>query len=115
MAKKNDLSQKLCFFPSKLNLNVLPTKKEVIQAINFEHAVNKKTYVEAIKYVVPLVVSLWEKAELPVVNIKTVSDQIKKYFDNYIKITNADKNSRSMQLKVKEFKVSFVFRVLFYA
>lgn len=105
MAKKRSSIEKLCFVPAKLPSNILPTKEQVIRAICFEKEENKIEYKSAIKRVSIDIIQLWEKASVPVVSEKGVSNKVSRCFNNYIKIKNGNSSSSVLQQKAKDFKV----------
>lgn len=104
MGKPKLSSVKLCFEPSKLPTDVLPTKDQVIRAICFEKDVNENDYSVGIRSVSKEVIALWEKAMLPIVTPKRVGDKLSQYFEKYREIKKAVKSSATQQ-QLKGFKV----------
>lgn len=93
------------FQPLKLPTNILPTKENVICAINFEKVINRKTFSEAINIVVGDIVSLWKEVSLPIVDVATVRMFIKKIHRNYLNIARRDMNRPAYVQKMKDFEV----------
>lgn len=91
--------------PLKLPTNVLPTKGNVICAINFEKDINRKTFAEAIDIVVKDIVSLWKEASLPIVDVATVRTLIKRLHQNYLNTVQDNRNRKSYMQKLKYFEV----------
>lgn len=101
--------------PLELPTNVLPTKGNVICAINFEKDINRKTFAEAIDIVVKDIVSLWKEASLPIVDVATVRTLIKRLHQNYLNtvrnyylldiIIIYNRNRKSYMQKLKYFEV----------
>lgn len=82
MTSKNKFELK--FKAEKLATNILPTKRNVICAINFEKEKNRKKNENAIKSVVSDVISIWEKISLPILDKKTISDKVKKCYNAFL-------------------------------
>lgn len=106
MATQKSTSKAIVQFqPLKLPTNVLPTKENVICAINFEKVVNRKTFSEAINIVVGDIVSLWKEVKLPIVDVATVRTLIKRIHQNYLNIARRDMNRPAYIQKLKDFEV----------
>lgn len=101
MANQISSNHKFTFQAAKLRSNFLPTYKNVIEAIYFEKGPIKK----AVKIVAEDIVSIWKKILLPTVTVKAVTDKLKRYHDEYLKIVHADASRLNYQDKVQQFKV----------
>lgn len=96
------------FQPLKLCTDKLPKIENIISAVNYEREKNKKKNEEAIDNVAREVVGIWNKISVPVLNIKTVFDKIKRLYQEYSTIVNHLSGPKHMALyktKYKMFKV----------
>lgn len=105
MARKNKFE--FNFKAEKLAANILPTKRSVICAINFEKEKNHQTNANAINAVINDVISIWKKLPLPILDSKTVRDKVKKCYNEYLSLNyNLNKPSniqRCLKFGVKTF------------
>lgn len=104
MAKQEHLPAKFKFSSKRLRTTVLPTYENIIQAINFE--IKSKTSEYSIKCVVKELILLWQKSSLPIVSKKTISDKVKKYYKEYLKVVHSKIFRLNYQSKVETFKVN---------
>lgn len=91
-----------------LKSNVLPTKRDVLLAIQYEKLTNNKGYREAKIDVQADVLSIWEKASLPVVSERQIKREIDQLHGDYLKLLGADKTRRckdSFKKKAEMFTV----------
>lgn len=91
--------------PTKLLSKSLPTNQDVIRAIHFIKRKEDKTYKEAIKSVIESIVNIWNRASLPIVNIKTITDKLSSYHQNYLTLSHSDSTRKNHKAKVNKFKV----------
>lgn len=92
------------FKSEKLSTNILPTKKHVICAINFEREINRQKTANAISFVVKHLISIWQQIPLPIVDTKTITDEAKKLYNEYSSISY-NLNTPSHQQILEKFKV----------
>lgn len=110
MAKPKSVAKKINFPPLNLSKRNLPTKFNVICAINSEAEGKNTTHSEAIGIVAENVISLWNKCSLPIIHAKSVRYAIKNYYRNYLEIVKANQNRMTYEKKLDDFKVFFHFR-----
>lgn len=77
-----------------LKSNVLPTKRDVLLAVQYEKMTNNKSYREAKSYVQAEVLSIWKKASLPVVSERQIRRESNQLHEAYLTILGADKTRR---------------------
>lgn len=106
-------TQNFKLLPSELVSNILPTIKEVIQAILFEK--NKNEYQKnssgALVAVSNQVIRLWNRASIPTVHIKTVRDKINKFHAEYVRLSHANQKSSVFPMKLRNFKVKWCYKI----
>lgn len=94
-----------------LKLNVLPTKRDVLLAIQFERKVNNKSVREAKSDVHQCVIGIWKTASLPIVSTTQVNRMITAIYDEYSILTQSDLARRetvNYKKKIDLFNVSIV-------
>lgn len=96
-------------YPLKFSLNSLPTNQDVIRAIYFEKKSDGKCFKEAIKKAVESLVFIWNRASLPTVHNKTITDKVQSYHANYLKLSYSESRYKNYNDKVRVFKVIFRF------
>lgn len=93
------------FISSKLPRNVLPTNRDVVNAINFEKTENKKTFTNAIKSVVDDVISVWERTALPHLSKQRIESKMRNYYAIHMKIVYAKQRRSTFVENIQKFKV----------
>lgn len=89
--------------PSDFPLNSLPTNQNVIQTIYFEKKSEGETFKAAIKKVATKLVEIWNRASLPTVQYKTITDKIQSYHKNYLKLAYTESRYKSYKAKDRNY------------
>lgn len=97
------------FQPVKLPQNVLPTNKNVIEAIIFENKNNKLRIKSAIPVIVRQLILVWKKASLSHLSEPRVKKKVLRYHAKYTELLYCHKTRPCYLDKLRKFKVIEIF------
>lgn len=86
---------------SKLNENMLPTKKDVVKAVFFGKKLENIQFKSAVKEVTNDVLKIWEKSSIPTVSGRRISTLV----NNLIEVYRALMKCEAIRQKTSSFKV----------
>lgn len=86
--------------------NLLPSNSEVIKAIYYKHYSHSVSYKIACKFVASCIAVIWQRSDIPVLNLRSIENKVQTFFDDFYKLATSDKSRKSFEIKFNTFNVN---------
>ncbi|KAK0173137.1 hypothetical protein PV328_006380 [Microctonus aethiopoides] len=96
-----------------LSQRKLPTIREVLSLLMYNHNSLRKPLNESVRIVVNEVKSVWSKTKIPVMNDSSIVRKLKKLYDKWIKVKKNMLRTKSITQKIKEADFKLLSQKLF--